>query len=123
MKIQYFIDPGKRLITETYPEKISIEDYQQLKQSEFNHPDFDPNYNIIHDLRSLKMELNEIVIDKIINFIKDNPKNMTERKSALLTNSPDQVVNSMQFTLKADKLPINFKVFSTPKAALDWFSE
>lgn len=123
MKIQYFIDPGKRLITETYPEKISIEDYQQLKQSEFNHPDFDPNYNIIHDLRSLKMGLNEIVIDKIINFIKENPKNMTDRKSALLTNSPDQAVNTMVFSTKADKLPINFKIFSTPEAAFEWFSE
>lgn len=123
MKIDYEIDIHNKIIIETWPKKISFEDYQQLKQSEFNHPDFDPNFNIIHDLRLLNMGLNEMIIDKIIKFISNNPKEMSSRKSALLTNNPDQVVNSIEFANKAEKLPINFKIFSTPEAALKWFSE
>lgn len=123
MKIQYQIDTIKRVITETWPENVNIEDYKKVKQSEFNDPDFDSDFNVITDLRILKLELNVVVIDKIINFIKDNSNNIKDRKSAILTNKPNQVVNSFVFKSKAKNLPLNIKIFSTMEAALNWISE
>ncbi len=123
MKIQYQIDTIKRVITETWPEIVSIEDYKQVKQSEFNDPDFDPDFNVITDMRLLKLELNVIVIDKIINFIDNNSNTMKDRKSAILTNKPNQVVNSFIFRSRAKNLPLNIKVFSTQEGALNWISE
>ena len=123
MKIQYQIDTIKRVITETWPEIVTIEDYKQVKQSEFNDPDFDADFNVITDMRLLNLELNVIIIDKIINFIDNNSNTMKDRKSAILTNKPNQVVNSFIFRSRAKNLPLNIKVFSTMEGALNWISE
>ena len=123
MKIQYQIDTIKRVITETWPEIVSFEDYKQVKQSEFNDPDFDADFNVITDMRLLNLELNVIIIDKIINFIDNNSNTMKDRKSAILTNKPNQVVNSFVFRSGAKNLPLNIKVFSTMEGALNWISE
>ncbi len=123
MKIQYQIDTTKRVITETWPEIVSFEDYKQVKQSEFNDPDFDPDFNVITDMSLLNLELNVIIIDKIINFIDNNSNTMKDRKSAILTKKPNQVVNSFVFRSGAKNLPLNIKVFSTMEGALNWISE
>ena len=79
--------------------------------------------SLITDLRLLNLELNVTVIDKIIKFIDDNSNKMKDRKSAILTNKPNQVVNSFVFRSKAKNLPLNINVFSTIEAAHKWISE
>lgn len=123
MKIQYSIDVDKRLITEIWPEKVSIEDYQQVKQSEFNDPNFDPKFDVITDLRLLKIKYNEAILDKIISFIKINFDKISNRKSAIVTNSPNQVANSMMFSIKGKILPLNIEIFSTMESAVKWILE
>ena len=123
MKIKYRIDPIKRIITETWPKEVTIEDYKQVKQSEFNDPKFDPGFNVITDLRLLNLDLNIKIINGIINFINNNPSKFKSRKSAILTDKPNQVVNSFEFSSRAEKLPIKVKIFSTLEAVHYWLSE
>ena len=123
MEITYKIDKEKKLIIETWPEKPTLEDYTNAKLSEFSDPDFNPDFNVITDLRKVNVEFNETLIESIISFMKENPDNMRNRKSAIIADSPQLVASSLFFGQKTRNLSVKVSVFSSMHTALKWIKE
>ncbi len=123
MKITYKIDKKRKIVTETWPEKVTIEDYKDVKLREFSDPDFSTEYDVITDIRNVNMEFNENLIEQIVVFMKKNSDKMKNRKSAIVADSPQNVAKSLFFGQKARNLNVKISVFSSPDAALKWIKE
>ncbi len=123
MKNKYRIDTENKIITETWDKKASLDDYLLLKKAELSDPLYNPNFDVINDLREVDIKYNEDELNQIIKFFLDNIDKIGKRKSALITKNPEQVAGSVMFGIKSKSLPINVRVFSTPEAALKWISE
>ena len=123
MKINYEIDKERELIIETWPEQIIIEDFEKVKLSEFSDTDFNSAYNVITDLRKVKMEFDEELIKGIVSFMKLNSDKMKNRKSAIVALSPQLVAGSLFFGQKKHNLSVEVSVFSSLNAAYKWIKE
>ncbi len=123
MEISYVIDKEKKIIIETWPEKLIIEDYYNVKEREFNDPDFDKEYDVITDLRKVSEDFDETLIGAIIEFMKNNSDKMKNRKSAVVADSPQIVASALFFNYNTKDLNVEVSVFSTFEAALKWIKE
>ncbi len=123
MKINYKIDKERELIIETWPEIITVEDYEHVKLSEFSDADFNSSYDVITDLRKVAMEFDEEIIEGIVNFMKINSNKMKNRKSAIIADSPQVVASSLFFGQKNRNLSVKVSVFSSMNAAYKWIKE
>ncbi len=123
MEISYKIDTKNKVIIETWPKKVSLEDYKKVKLSEFSDIDFNPEYDVITDLREVNNVFNENLIEEIIDFMKMNSGKMKNRKSAVVADSPQLVASSLFFGQKARKLPVKISVFSSMSATVKWIKE
>jgi len=123
MKINYKIDKERELIIETWPEKVIVEDFEKVKLSEFSDTDFNSAYNVITDLRKVKMEFDEELIKGIVSFMKLNSDKIKNRKSAIIALSPQLVAGSLFFGQKKQNLSVKVSVFSSMNAAYKWIKE
>ena len=120
MKINYQIDNSQKAIVETWPSEIRIEDYIDVKQRQFKDPSFNPDYDVITDLRGLTQKYIEGTIQEIVNFISEHSDNMRDRKSAVIADNPNSVASAYVFKDRSKNLPVTIRVFSTIDAALEW---
>lgn len=123
MKITYVIYKEQKLIIETWPEKLTIEDYYDVKKREFEDPDFETEFDIITDMRKTKFDFNEEEIAIVSDFIRKNNHKMRNRKSAIIADSPQVVASALFFGQKLRDTDLKVSVFSTMKAALKWIKE
>ena len=123
MEITYKIDKEKKLIIETWPEELTLENYKEVKLKEFSDPDFNKDFNILTDLRKVKMQFNEEIIKGIVDFMKIYSEKMQNRKSAIIADSPQLVAPSLFFGQKARNLSVKVSIFSTSEAAIKWIKE
>lgn len=123
MKFKYKIDNADKIITEVWPEEFIFEDYQEFKEQELKDPEYNSEFAVISDLRNLKMGFNEEMTESIVNLIKSFPNYFQKRKSAIITNSPEQVVNSFEYIKKIKDKPIEVNIFSTAESAYKWIKE
>ncbi len=122
MKINYQIDSSQKAIIETWPAEIMIEDYIDVKQRQFKDSDFNPDFNVITDLRSLTQIFIEDTIYKIVEFMSIHSDKIRDRKSAVIADNPQSVASAYFFKEKCRKLPVKIQVFSTIDAALEWLA-
>jgi len=117
----YKIVPGKELILGYVSGRISWKEVIKFKYRLTLDKNYNPNFNIIDDIRDVDIILkNNNDVLEFIEFAKKNGKFIGSRKSAIITNSPNQVVNSEILNSFNKDLPIEFKTFSTLIAAIDW---
>jgi len=118
--VTYKILPEFRIIIEFVYGQINYLDIMELKKAEIEHKDYNPNFNFIAVIQNAQISTTEDEISLYINTIKENSRIIGNRKSAILTSTPDQVVISTIYQLAAEMLPMNFKIFSTIDSALSW---
>ena len=124
MNCHYKIDPKNQVIIETFSEDFTLQGYIAHKNKLHNDPEFSPNYHIIADLRKTSInKMHTDAIENMISFLANNKDKISNRKSAIVTSTPKQVVNSFIFSKYARELSIKIKIFSTFEAALDWINE
>ena len=123
---KYYIFSNKKLIVEILFEVPGnmVEEYINLKKSEIDDPEYNRNFNFIVDLRRVNFKHVES-FSKIINSYLERARDIEglvgEHKTALITNTPDQVVVSTMYRATTD-LPITIEIFSTIKSALEWLN-
>jgi len=125
-KASFNILPHYKLIIEKYSGSFLISEYKRMKNEEFEHPDFNPVYDVLADLRDACYEMKEPEPDKVImsvtDYLKSNRGKIGKRKCAFIAIKPDQVVSSVFYSEYVKDLPIDSKVFSTIEAALNWLA-
>lgn len=120
--IKYKILPELNLIIEYYCGKINLDDIINHKKNEIEDIEYRSNYNFIADLRDSELDIAQPDIFDYVSFVEMNNKITGQRKSAILTDTPNQVALTSLFKLKSEKLPVNNKIFSTLEASMEWLN-
>jgi hypothetical protein len=118
----FMILPEFRLILECCKGNTSVEDAIKMKKDEVSDILYDPNFNIIVDIREFETPI-EAAISKSISHFHDFLKALEIKgKVAFLTTKPHQVVFSeILKRLGQSSLSLKIEVFSSPEAAIDYF--
>jgi hypothetical protein len=120
--LNYYIYEDYQLIIELVKGQVELIDYFKLKEAEIQDHRYNPSFNFILDIREADFAIYHGVKDEIskyINFAQSMPNVVAERKTALLTKTPEQVV-AMTFYKLSSSLPITLQIFSTFQSALTW---
>jgi hypothetical protein len=116
--------PECKLIIEKFNGIFSLEAYEKMKKEEFANAEFNSSFNVLADLRkaSFGVQLNssEEEMALVSRFLIKEKDQIGKRKSAILTENPDQVVCSILFMEFVKPLPLIVESFSTIEAALKW---
>ncbi len=120
-KTVYKIFPENKVLIEYLGGHISWSDYFELKKQELSDPDYNPDYNVITDMRNIKVYNEDLDgIDNYIQFIKANSGIIGNRKTAMLTDDSKHVVHSEVLKLMLNYFPMKLKTVSTYYAAFEW---
>jgi hypothetical protein len=118
----YYILKDKNLVIEILRGIFDISDFINLKKTESEDPDFDPNFNAILDIRNVENAFSKEIRNDLENYlgiIKTLQHVTKRRKAAVITFKPSQVAGITWYQLMDDR-GIDYKVFSTLKAATEW---
>ena len=119
---KYYILKDKNLIIEILRGSFDLSDFVNLKKKESEDPDFDPNFDSILDIRNIENEFSQEIRKDLENYLEliKNIQPVTKRKkTAVITHTPSQVTGITWYMLINDR-GIDYKVFSTLKAATEW---
>jgi len=115
------IFPECSLIVEFLQGNISWLDIIEMKQSEVLKPGYSPRFNLITDVRNVKILSNDLQgMGKYLDYLKNNHQVTGHRKTAILTNNSKQVIHSEMLKVEASGLPMYLKTVSTYEAAFEW---
>jgi hypothetical protein len=118
-RCKYRILPERRLIIGCYSGEVNENDIITLKKAILNDEKFSTGFNVLDDYRDVVFVTSANSYDQFLNWFKASFN--WERRSAVLTDTPEQVTNILRFdTIQKSKLPININVFTTLPAALQW---
>ena len=119
--VKFKILLGKRLVIHLYEGKVTIDLIKENALRLIEDEDFRPYYNEITDLRNSELVFNhKDDITHYVEFLKKKRGYLSDRKIAVLTNSPDHVVKSTLYKELGFILPMKLQVFSTIKSALNY---
>ncbi len=119
----YKIIPELSLIINYLGGQVTAYDAIKLKKTEKLDVNFNPNYNYIIDFRDTEIIWNEemdISLSKLISYMKKENKIVSKRNSAFLISSPQQYILTYFFRKYSRIFPINFQIFSTLEAAVEF---
>lgn len=121
--LDYVILPDKSLIIEFYRGKFYVDELIDFKKRVGSDKKYNPNYDIIHDFRELEFLFKINEVSKYVEVISKNHKYVGNRKSTMLTNTPNQVTTSLGFEILKKNLPIEVKVCSELETALAFIGQ
>ena len=120
----YKILVEKELIIEYYTGEVRAHDFISLKERICKEPDYDFSFNTILDIRDATLAIDENDLSNILAFINIKFKDAAGRKSAYLTASPNDVVQTTMYASLNEinnQLHMKMGTFSTVKAVSKWF--
>ncbi|WP_457617270.1 hypothetical protein [Lutibacter sp.] len=121
MKSDYKIAIDYNLIVEYHSGTLSeISRFINFRKQLISDPLFLPNQNLIIDLRDVNFEITGDDVTTYTAFASENPILNTEKKVALITATPNQVVSSTLYKMAQKNVLQQIKIFSTLDRALEW---
>lgn len=120
MPIKYRILSEHKLVIEYFYGSISLNDIIEAKREKNNLANFDASFNHLIDLRKANLDVELDDIERVTSFQHENKEFLKKRKSAFLTDSPEHASLSLLFTMSMKNLPIEFEIFTTLEASLNW---
>ncbi|MDA3780227.1 MAG: hypothetical protein PF487_08450 [Bacteroidales bacterium] len=119
-KVAYSIIQEKKMIIEYYCEDIFIDDLINLKKDISNNEYYKPTYNLIMDFRDSNLMFDEKGVLKYIEFVRTHPKVQGHRRTAFLTDKPNEVVQTTLFASLKGDLPIDTNIYINLESAINW---
>ncbi|MFO7934507.1 MAG: hypothetical protein R6U78_10535 [Bacteroidales bacterium] len=117
----YRILPEHRLIVSLYAGHISEQEIISLKETIRQDPKFNISYNTLDDFTDVDFHVSKESYMLVFEWLREHYS--WERNSAVLTDTPDQVVNISLFNyIQKHSLPMRIRIFSTLEGALNWVS-
>jgi len=118
--ICYKIIPEKKLVLEYFCGNLSWKDLMENKKILALDKNYDPTFNIIDDVRDAYIVFEEDGISEFVKLINENINLKGERKTAILTDTPNQLVNSELLNSRDKDVLFKLKTVSTLEAATKW---
>jgi hypothetical protein len=118
----YYILKDENLVIEILRGSFDISDFINLKKSEAEDPDFNPNFNSILDIRNIENPFSKEIRDELVEYlkiIKTIQPVTKKRKAAVITHKPSQVAGITWYKLIDDR-SVDYNIFSTLEAATAW---
>jgi hypothetical protein len=119
-RINYKIIPELQVAVEYYEGQLSLNDIIEFELREMENSEYSPKLNFIADFRNAELIASEGDVKKFIDFLKKTKGIVDQRKVALVTETPNQVVLTTLYALYTSDMPVKNKVFSTLDAAMKW---
>jgi hypothetical protein len=118
----YKILKEQNLIVEYHSGILDVDSFIAFKQSITLDALFLPSLHYFVHLKNVTFSTNLEDIDKYANFLEANSKIFGNRRVALITNTPNQVVSTTMFKMIQQNKSQSVEVFSTNESALEWLS-
>jgi hypothetical protein len=121
--VNYRIISELKLILECAKGSSKTENVKALKIRQIADKEYNPNFNLIIDFRESDIDfksLNILKLKEFFDFAKNTKGVLGERRTAVLTSSPEQAVLSSLLKEVGNKLTTNFEIFSSLEAALNY---
>ncbi len=117
----YRILPDQRLTISRYAGEISENEVIAAKEAIKQDNNFNIRYHTLDDFSDATFHITKESYMRVFNWLRDHYS--WKRHSAILTSTPEQVVNITLFNyLQNGELPMKIKIFSTLEAALLWMN-
>ncbi len=101
---------------------LEADSFIEFKKSITLDPLFLPNLNYFIHLKKVTFSTNLEDIDKYANFLEANSMVYGNRRVALVTNTPNQVVSATIFKMMQQNKTQSVEIFSTNESALEWLN-
>lgn len=122
LKSNYKILKGQNLIIEYHSGILDANSFIAFKKSITLDSLFLPNLNYFVHLKNVTFITNLEDIVKYANFLADNYHVFGNRRVALITNTPNQVVSTTIFKMMQQNKSQSVEIFSTNESALEWLN-
>ena len=118
----YKILKEHNLIVEYHSGILDADSFIAFKKSITTDPLFLPSLHYFVHLKNVTFSANLEDIDKYVDFLEDNNKVFGNRRVALITNTPNQVVSTTMFKMIQENKSQSVEIFSTNESALEWLN-
>ncbi|OGS72698.1 MAG: hypothetical protein A3F91_07230 [Flavobacteria bacterium RIFCSPLOWO2_12_FULL_35_11] len=118
----YKILKEHNLIVEYHTGILDADSFIEFKKSITLDPLFLPSLNYFVHLKKVTFNTNPEDIDKYVRFLDANSKVYGNRRVALITNTPNQVVSTTMFKMMQQNKSQSVEIFSTNENALEWLN-
>lgn len=122
LKSLYRIIPEENLVIEYHTGILEVESYIDFKKRLHNDPLFRANLNHFIHYKSVVFKTTPSEINHFTNYINSISQNLGHRKTALVTNTPNQVVSTTMYKMMQKNPSQNVEVFSTNHNAFQWLN-
>lgn len=110
------------LIVEYHTGILDADSFIDFKKKIALDPLFSPNLHFFVHLKKVTFSTNLEDVDKYVRFLDANSKVYGNRRVALITNTPNQVVSTTMFKMLQQNKSQSVEVFSTNESALEWLN-
>lgn len=118
----YKILKEQNLIVEYHSGILDANSFIAFKKSITLDSLFLPSLHYFVHLKNVTFSTNLEDIDKYANFLEANSKIFGNRRVALITNTPNQVVSTTIFKMMQENKSQSVEIFSTNETALEWLN-
>lgn len=118
----YKILKEHNLIVEYHSGILDADSFIEFKKSITLDPLFLPSLNYFVHLKKVTFNTNLEDIDKYVRFLDANSNVYGNRRVALITNTPNQVVSTTMFKMMQQNKAQSVEIFSTNENALEWLN-
>lgn len=118
----YKILKEHNLIVEYHSGILDADSFIDFKKSITLDSLFSPNLHYFVHLKNVTFNTNQEDIDKYVRFLEANSKFFGNRRVALITNTPNQVVSTTMFKMMQQNKSQSVDIFSTDESALEWLN-
>jgi hypothetical protein len=112
--------PEIKVTVEYFSGLINLDDLIKHRNILADDNEFNPVDILIADFRYAHLNLKKMDILAFIDFMRSTKKLLGDRRAAILTNTPNQVVASSIYISNLKDLPMKVNFFSTLNAAIGW---
>jgi len=118
----YRILSNNALIIEYHEGLLTLEGMIKFRKEQLLDEKFSPDFNILMDMRKVKITGNPVEVNDYISFYRQNKDITGNRNIAVLTDTPNQVFYITLFEQYSNVLTQKIKIFSTIEASLKWLN-
>jgi hypothetical protein len=118
----YKILKEHNLIIEYHSGILDVDSFIAFKKSLTFDSLFVPSLHYFVHLKNVTFLTNMEDIDKYVRFLEANSNFFGNRRVALITNTPNQVVSTTIFKMMQQNKSQSVEIFSTDESALEWLN-
>lgn len=116
----YIILKEHNVVLEYHSGQFDIQSFINTKHNISIQPDFKPDLKSFVNLQDVVFDITMKDIQKYVDFLGSNNNILGQRQVAIITRTPNQVVNTTLFKSNEELKNKAIEIFSTNETAFDW---